>query len=45
MQAKFMTPPMMAVFSFIFSLIFNAIIGLIMAAIMKKENPDDVFNG
>jgi Protein of unknown function (DUF4199) len=45
MQSKFMTPAIMAGFALLFSLVFNAIIGLIMAAIMKKENPDDVFEG
>jgi len=45
MQKKFMSPAMMGVFGFVFMMIFNALMGLIMSAIMKKENPDDVFNG
>lgn len=43
MQEKFMSPMMMGVWGFVAMIIFNALVGLVTAAVMKKENPDDVF--
>lgn len=43
-QRKIMTPFWMSFFGSLVVLIVNALIALIMAAIMKKENPDDVFS-